>query len=381
MRNIWTIGKQSLRLLVNDRLAFIWMLLMPCFYIFIFGNVFRYQSDRSNAKAYLGIINQDKGILGQQFINKLQSENISIDTLDGEPEDPPTRYLTIPDSFTTTLLSGEKIKLVLKKRPDSDIEAEVTAEMGLTKAAYRLLADMTELSINNKEISVNNIEELDNREPLVNFTPSWSGKHKIIPSGYNHQVPANIVMFTLLITFIYAGSYLMEEKISGALRRIRIAPVSFYQLFLGKLMGVTFIALVQIFLLLIVGRFAFGVYYGDSLFSLILLVFTFAVAVGSMGLCLGFIVKEEEKLIAISIILALTMAALGGCWWPAEIMPAWMQHTASVLPSGMAISAFHHLISFGHGFESIWPYLLGLTGIAVLFSLLFAVVLGRLMRD
>ena len=381
MKTIWTIGKHSLKLLVNDRLAFIWMLLMPCFYIFIFGNVFRYDSDRSNAKAYLGIINNDRGILGEQFMNKLQSENISIDTLDSEPENPPTRYLTIPDSFTTTLLNKQEIKLVLKKRPDSDIEAEVTAEMGLTKAAYRLLADMTELSISDKEISTGNIKELDNREPLVKFTPSWSGKHKIIPSGYNFQVPANIVMFTLLITFIYAGSYLMEEKISGALRRIRIAPVSFYQLFLGKLLGVTFIALVQISLLLLVGRFAFGVYYGDSLFSLILLVFTFAVAVGSMGLCLGFVVKEEEKLIAISIILALSMSALSGCWWPAEVMPAWMQHAASVLPSGMAIRAFHHLISFGHGFESIWPYLLGLTGTAILFSLLFAVVLGRFVKD
>jgi len=115
--------------------------------------------------------------------------------------------------------------------------------------------------------------------------------------------------------------------------------------------------------------------------SLLLLVFTFAVAVGCMGLCLGFVVKEEEKLIGLSIVLALTMSALSGCWWPAEIMPQWMQQAATVLPSGMAIKAFHHLISFGHGFEAIWPYLLGLTGIAVLFSVLFAAVLGRFIQD
>ena len=104
-------------------------------------------------------------------------------------------------------------------------------------------------------------------------------------------------------------------------------------------------------------------------------------AVGSIGLCLGFVVKEDEKLIGLSIILVLTMSALSGCWWPAEIMPAWMQNAATVLPSGMAIKAFHQLISFGHGFESIWPYLLGLTGIAVLFSVLFAAVLGRFVKD
>ncbi len=260
MRTIWTIAKLSLRLLVNDKMAFIWMLLMPCFYIFIFGNVFRYESDRSRFRAELGIINNDRGILSGQFIKKLQSENIGIDTLNSGPADFPVRYLIIPDSFTTVLLNKKKITLLLKKRPDSDPEAEATAEMAINKAIYRLLADMTELSLNKKEISIQNIEQLDSREPLVKFTPSYSGKHKIIPSGYNFQVPANIVMFTLLITFIYAGSYLMEEKISGALRRTKIAPVTFLQLFLGKLTGVTFIALAQIFLLLILGRVVFGEY-------------------------------------------------------------------------------------------------------------------------
>ena len=190
-------------------------------------------------------------------------------------------------------------------------------------------------------------------------------------------MPANAVQFGLIFILIYAGTQLFEESKQGLLRRIRIGPVGFGQLFAGKLIGATSVALVQSALLFLIGRFVFGVYYGDSPAALALIVLCFCSCIASMGLCLGFAVKQQEKMIGIAILSALGMAAFSGCWWPLEVSPAWMQRVGLVLPSGLALRAFHLLISYGKGFGSVLPHCAGLAAYAVS----FAVVFSRLLKN
>jgi ABC-2 type transport system permease protein len=52
------------------------------------------------------------------------------------------------------------------------------------------------------------------------------------------------------------------------------------------------------------------------------------------------------------------LAALGGCWWPIEITPEWMQRMAMLLPTGWAMDALHKLVNFGQPAASVIPHLL-----------------------
>ena len=61
----------------------------------------------------------------------------------------------------------------------------------------------------------------------------------------------------------------------------------------------------------------------------------------------------------------MALAALGGCWWPIEITPPFMQQLAGWLPTGWAMNAMHQLISFQNGAaaalaELLWICLAGL---------------------
>ena len=151
----------------------------------------------------------------------------------------------------------------------------------------------------------------------------------------------------------------------------------FYELFFGKLLYVFLVGLIQVAMLLVIGHFVFNVYYGSSPGALAILIIIYCLAIGSIGLCLGFFIKNEEKLLGIAITAALSMAALSGCWWPLEITPIWMQRLANFLPSGLALKAFHQLISYKRGFDAIWPNLLGLAGFAACFMILFARMIVR----
>ncbi len=377
MKNIYLIGLQSLQMLLKDKTAFIWFLIVPFMYIFVFGNVYRNESDPSREKAYLAVENHDGGFLARKLINGLKSENIHIDSLAGKPDYDPARILTIPENFTSNLLNGKKVELVYSKRTDTNLEAAMTASMGIRKATYRLLADLAEASIKGKKIQEKTLQAFENREPLIALRTEYAGKHATIPHGFNQVVPANIVQFTLLMVFIYAGSSIIEEKNSGLLRRIRICPVTRLELFLGKLLNVLLLGVVQTVILMGVGRFVFGVYYGSAPLAMILLILAYCLAIGSMGLCIGFFINQQEKLLGTAIISGLVMAALSGCWWPLEITPVWTQRLAMILPPGLALKGFHQLISFGKGFASVWPYILALAGFAVLFSSIFATRLAR----
>jgi len=59
------------------------------------------------------------------------------------------------------------------------------------------------------------------------------------------------------------------------------------------------------------------------------------------------------------------MAALGGCWWPLEIVPDFVKRLAHLVPTGWAMDALHQLITFGGGFAKAK----GAIGVLFLFGL------------
>ena len=80
----------------------------------------------------------------------------------------------------------------------------------------------------------------------------------------------------------------------------------------------------------------------------------------SCGLLLGSLGRSEGQVAGLGMLTTMLLAALGGCWWPIEITPEWMQSMQKGLPSGWAMDAMHRLISFGKGAESVWPHVAAL---------------------
>ena len=380
MSAVRIIATHSLRILFKDKSALIWMVLMPLLYIFVFGNAFRGESDPSRTRAYLAVYNQDDGYLSRRLFRSLLSENLQIDTLQTLPKKPPLRLLTIPDTFTVRLLKGQSVRLSLAIQSDANVAGGMTAEIAVRRAYFRLLADLAELGVTGDSLTLTNLQKLDGRTPLIRVHKEYAGRYKKIPSGFYQQIPANVVMFTMLVLFLYAGHSLVEEKKFGLLRRMRVAPVSMTQIYLGKLVGVTLVGLVQVGILLFFGRFLFSVHYGNAPFALLLLVFAFTIAIASIAISLGMAIRNEEKMTGIAIILALALSALSGCWFPLEIAPRWMNVFANFLPSGLAIKGFHTIISYGYGLNAILPYLAGLILYAAFFIFLSHRYLQRFAR-
>ena len=90
----------------------------------------------------------------------------------------------------------------------------------------------------------------------------------------------------------------------------------------------------------------------------------------SAGLWLGTVATTEGQAGGLGVLAANALAALGGCWWPIEITPGWMQAIQNFLPTGWTMDAMHKLISFQSGPASAVPQVVILVMAALLIGAL-----------
>jgi ABC-2 type transport system permease protein len=134
-------------------------------------------------------------------------------------------------------------------------------------------------------------------------------------------------------------------------------------------------ALAQSAIIVGVGALLFGVSWGDPV-GAIALVTVFAFVGCGVGLLVGAIGKNEDRVAAITPPLGIVLGALGGCMVPLEVFPPVMRTIAHVTPHFWAIDSWQTLIFDGDGIGAILPAL----GVLLAFSAVFVVAASTLLR-
>ena len=298
---------------------------------------------------------------------------------------PRVRRLVIPEGFTAGVLAADPRELTLERNPDANADFSLAAEAHLSRAIARTLGRLSELSAEGALSAEGGLDDealaerfgiLGKRERLIDLDSSTAGSGTPVPRGLKQSVPGIITMMVLMMTLIYGGVFLTSEKQDGTLRRQATLPVSRLELFAGKMFGRLLLCGLQLALLLIAGKLLFDMSYGTSPLALLLLLATYSLAVAGMTIFLGAVCSTPEQASSIGWLSTMVLAAMGGCWWPSEVMPDWLWSAAHVLPTAWAMDGFHSLISFGRGLEGVLAPSLALLG----FSLLFTAAGARLLR-
>jgi ABC-2 type transport system permease protein len=374
LRQIGLLAANDLRLTVRDRAAFFWMLVLPLGMMWIFGQINR---DGGPPKPSLAVEDRDGGWLARAFVGELASDRIALTEIrpGSRLDKPPTRRLVIPAGFTAQALAGKQQVLHLEKQTGSDQELSLAVEVDLIRAIVRTVGRMAEIGPPPAADPQGNaarlaFAELARRPPLVTVAVSTAGKGRPVPSGFAQSVPGILAMTVLMMTVIYGGVFLTLEKKQGMIRRQATLPLSRFDLLAGKLTGRLAIAGLQAILLLVAGRFLFGFSWGSSPLGLALLLASFVFAVAGLSTFLGAVLATPEQASSVGWISSMLLAALGGCWWPSEVMPRWLWKAVHIFPTPWAMDGFHALISFGEGARAVLLPAAALIGFGLLFTLL-----------
>ena len=196
---------------------------------------------------------------------------------------------------------------------------------------------------------------LNAEERVWQLDVSPAGQRKEIPVGFEQAIPGILVMFTLLVLLTSGGQMLVLERVRGLLRRLASAPMTRTEVVAGKWGGRMVLAAMQVGFALIVGTFLFSMDWGPDLAMIMLVLAAWAAFCASAGLLLGSIARTEGQAAGLGVLIANVLAALGGCWWPIEVTPEWMQGLQMLTPTGWTMDALHKLISFQAGAMSALP--------------------------
>ena len=136
---------------------------------------------------------------------------------------------------------------------------------------------------------------------------------------------------------------------------------------IGKLLGRMMVSSIQILVLLILGKVLFNISIGNDIPALILLMLSFAFCCGSISILFGSLFRSPDQMTGIAVTFTLVLSALGGCWWPLEVVSRPFRIIAFFLPTGWAMDGIHKLISFGYGFSAVAGHIIVLTLFGIVF--------------
>ena len=107
--------------------------------------------------------------------------------------------------------------------------------------------------------------------------------------------------------------------------------------------------------------------WGEAPVALALILVTSALAAAALGTTLGTFTKTEGQAGGLSWMLGMVMALLGGCWYPIELFPPFVQNFAKILPTTWAMQGMLDIVMRGQGLLTVLPNALVLLGFAVVF--------------
>ncbi len=395
----YRIAANDFRCTWKERSVIFWMFVMPLAFILFFG-MLPSGSGGAQHRARLTIENRDDGFLSWVLIDALRSENITV--VDSLPEGAEAvRTFIIPDDFTKRVLSREPVTLLLSREEDSNANASEAASVAIFRGLLRVVAGLIEIeaeAVNRGdarfaiigdslygslwEYTAGSEGELDSirvrldaiesREALVSVAASYAGRAEAIPRGFQSSVPGTIVMFVLM-AMVFSGTGITAERAGGVLRRLGMTPAGKGDVVLGKLIARIWVAGIQIAFLLIFGTLVFKINLGNSPLGLVLLMLSFAFCTGSFSILFGSLFRNPDQVAGFAIITTLVMSALGGCWWPLEVVSQPFRIVAFCLPTGWAIHGIHRVISFGYGLGTVLSHI----GILCGFGLVFIMIASR----
>ncbi|MFQ3568642.1 MAG: ABC transporter permease [Aggregatilineales bacterium] len=390
MRRFLALAQNELRIVLSDRSIWINLVIIPIVLTFAVGLANGAFSGGGPPLLLVDVLDEDSSSLSAAFRAAIAEANPRLllcpaaaeadgacqfgdAPLTAERADERLRAQTtlalviIPRGFAESVAAGEPVTIIY--RSNEDVTASSFAQEAVRTAAAR---------IGGAQVAVTTASALINDLPYLRFSSEEErsafldsiraqadallGQSPVTirtvqaqtaetastvseqSSGFAQSMAGMGSMYVLFAVLPAAGAFIRERK-NWTMQRLATMPVSRAQILGGKLFGRFLLGMLQYTIVFIFGVLL-GVRLGQDLIALLLLMMTFTLCVTALALALTPLLKTEEQAQGVALFLALTLAPLGGAWWPLEIVPSWMQTIGHISPIAWAMNGYRELLFF-----------------------------------
>jgi len=174
-----------------------------------------------------------------------------------------------------------------------------------------------------------------------------------------------------------AAITLVNWRQNKLLRRLRLAPVNTGSVVLARVWVALLVALIQTALFLIIATTPFfGLKLTHGWWAAIPVVLCGTLAFMSIGLLVGSFAKTQQAATAITNLIILPMAFLGGAFIPLSFAPSWLVTTSYVMPMRYLVTGMQDVMARGEGPAAALPAI----GILTALTLVLTVISVRVFR-
>jgi ABC-2 type transport system permease protein len=232
--------------------------------------------------------------------------------------------ILIPENFGRNLSTNEKVYTQIFIDGSMDPTDALTVELKLSA-----ISQMTSQEILIEKVTASGLSaslELPIQEILkVLYNPNGDSKVYMIPG----LIPILLTVQTLLLSALA----IVREREQGTMEQLIVTPVKAWELMLGKIIPYMFVSIINLFILLGLGKLLFGITIAGSFWALIGLSTIFIIGSLGMGVLISNISQSQMQAIYIAVFVVLIPAIiLSGLLFTRENMPAVTYWYSEILP-------------------------------------------------
>jgi ABC-2 type transport system permease protein len=185
----------------------------------------------------------------------------------------------------------------------------------------------------------------------VNYTTAETEQVSSTQVGFGQSVPGMATMFAMFMVFTGMGN-LMTERKNWTLQRLVTLPITRGQILAGKILMYFLLGMLQFAIVFAMGPIL-GVSFGDDPLALLLVMAAFTLCSAALTFAISTMLRSEMQGWAMVNLLGLTLAPLGGAWWPLDVVPDFMNTIGHLSPVAWAMDSFQLLIFENGGLTDI----------------------------
>jgi len=173
--------------------------------------------------------------------------------------------------------------------------------------------------------------------------------------GFQQSIPGMATMYVMFAVLPATGVFILERQ-QWTLQRLATMPITRSQIMGGKMLARFVIGMIQYAIMFAFGLLI-GVRFGGNPLAILLVMVCYTLCITALALALTGVLKNAQQANAVAQLLTLTLAPLGGAWWPLEIVPGWMQTVGHISPMAWAMNSYRDLIFYNGDIITILPAL------------------------
>jgi ABC-2 type transport system permease protein len=351
LRAIWLTTQNEARLLVKDPIVLFMLLFAPVVIITVAGYSLGSLYGGSANSFRLPLVDLDHGKVAQGIIEALRKEHgVALEVLDDPDEarrvvsrrDRTPIAMLIPRGTSSQVAAGGQPRLILFVDPVRRVEVN-TLELRIDELCRRI----TEQA---RTAAQSQIESFGGAQAImlpgdIGFVekPAIEGE-AVTVNAFDQYVPGFGITFLLIGMMLGIALTLFDERDWGTLKRLQVSGAPLTGLLLGKLFARFIVGIAQMVLLFAVGWALFGISLGRNPLALIIPTVGISFAAAALALVVASIATAHDSVPSLGVTISISMAAIGGCWWPLDFEPGWMRELARWLPTTWTMQAFNDLM-------------------------------------